>query len=124
MPTPHDIDTRHASLHFLLLRCASLGSVLPVQPDGPKIRRQREEHGYGLRRFAEAAQIDHSYLSRIERGQRSPQPEVMARIATTLGVSISDLKRSETEPNDGGDEHLLARPDHHEGTRGHPPQDP
>ncbi|WP_412126334.1 helix-turn-helix domain-containing protein [Streptomyces subrutilus] len=124
MPSLHDSATRRASLYFLLLRCASLDNVLLVQPDGPKIRRQREEHGYGLRRFAEAAQIDHSYLSRIERGQRNPQPEVMARIATTLGVSISDLKRSGTETNDGGAEHLLARPDHDEGTRGHPAQDP
>lgn len=74
--------------------------VLHVQPDGPEIRRQREECGYGLRRFAKAAQIHHAYLSRIERGERSPQPEVMARIATVLGCRISDIQRDTTERND------------------------
>ncbi|MEV5443524.1 helix-turn-helix transcriptional regulator [Streptomyces sp. NPDC052644] len=98
----------------------SLGSVLLVQPDGPEIRRRRELSGYGLRRFANTAQIDHGYLSRIERGLRNPQPEVMARIADALGCRINDLERDETEPNDEHDEHRLA-PHHHEGTRGtHP----
>ncbi|MFB6512886.1 helix-turn-helix domain-containing protein [Streptomyces virginiae] len=93
-----------------------------MQPDGQKIRRQREEQGHGLRKFAEAAQIDHSYLSRIERGQRNPQPEVMKRIASALGVRITDIKRDGTEPNDG-DEHRLALHED-EGTRGAHPQEP
>ncbi|MEU2510215.1 helix-turn-helix transcriptional regulator [Streptomyces sp. NPDC007863] len=71
-----------------------------MQPDGREIRRQREERGYGLRRFAKAAQIHHAYLSRIERGERRPQPEVMARIANVLGCRISDLQRDTTEHND------------------------
>lgn len=74
--------------------------VVAVQPDGPKIRRQRELRGYGLRRFAKAAQIHPAYLSRIERGERNPQPEVMARIATALGCRIADIQRNLTERND------------------------
>ncbi|WP_420377898.1 helix-turn-helix domain-containing protein [Streptomyces filamentosus] len=74
--------------------------VFLVQPDGPKIRRQREQRGYGLRGFAKAARISHAYLSRIERGERNPQPEVMARIATVLGCGIADIQRDTTERND------------------------
>lgn len=68
-----------------------------VQPNGDKIRRQRELKGYGLRRFAEVAEIDHTHLSRIERGLRKPQPEVMKRIADTLGCLITDLEQDRTE---------------------------
>ena len=74
--------------------------VFLVQPDGREIRRQRELRGYGLRGFAKAANISHSYLSRIERGERHPQPEVMARIAKALGREIVDIKRHATERND------------------------
>ena len=88
------------SLRFFLSRWVSLCSVLLVQPDGPEIRRQREQRGYGLRRFAKAAQISHPYLSRIERGERNPQPEVMARIAENLNCEIADIQRNVTERND------------------------
>ena len=75
-----------------------------MQPDGPEIRRQRELSGYGLRRFAKAAHITHGYLSRIERGLRKPQPEVMARIAGLLDRRVEDLERHETESNDERDD--------------------
>ncbi|MER5706031.1 helix-turn-helix transcriptional regulator [Streptomyces sp. NPDC002122] len=76
-----------------------------MQPDGPEIRRQRERRGYGLRRFAKAAHINHGYLSRIERGLQSPQPEVMARIAKVLGCRIVDIQRQRTETNDERDDY-------------------
>lgn len=75
-----------------------------MQPDGPKIRRQREQRGYGLRKFAKAAQINHGYLSRIERNERSPQPEVMARIAKALGCRVADIQRDRTEFPDERDD--------------------
>ncbi|MCE7550870.1 helix-turn-helix domain-containing protein [Streptomyces thermodiastaticus] len=90
-----------------------------MQPNGQAIRRQREERGYGLRRFAEAAGISHSHLSRIERGQRGAQPEVMARIAELIGCRITDIQRNPTRSNDERDEHRIALHDD-EGTRGHP----
>ncbi|MFY0511842.1 helix-turn-helix domain-containing protein [Streptomyces anulatus] len=87
-----------------------------MQPDGSEIRRQREQRGYGLRRFANAAEISHTHLSRIERGIKGAQPEVMARIAQLLDCGISDIERDRTEPNDERDEHRLALHDD-EGTR-------
>ncbi|MFD6324234.1 helix-turn-helix domain-containing protein [Streptomyces sp. NPDC058442] len=68
-----------------------------MQADGPEIRRQRERAGYGLRRFAAAAQMSPSHLSRIERGQSDPQPEVLARIAARLDCTVADLERHREE---------------------------
>jgi transcriptional regulator with XRE-family HTH domain len=44
--------------------------------------------GLGLRSFAALVQVSPSHLSRIERGIRGAQPEVLARIATELRVPI------------------------------------
>jgi transcriptional regulator with XRE-family HTH domain len=96
--------------------------VLLVQPDGFEIRRQREARGYGLRKFAIAAGISHTHLSRIENGVRGAQPEVMASIADQLGCRISDIERNRSEPNDERDEHRLALHDD-EGTRRRAPDD-
>jgi len=87
-------------MRLALPRCASMCIVFHVQPDGPEIRRQREQRGYGLRGFAKAARISHGYLSRIERGERNPQPEVMKRIAQVLDREIADIQRDTTERND------------------------
>lgn len=96
--------------------------VLVVQPDGFEIRRQREARGYGLRKFAIAAGISHTHLSRIENGVRGAQPEVMASIANQLGCRISDIERDRTEPTDERDDHRLALHDD-EGTRHRTPHD-
>ncbi|MFI9465691.1 helix-turn-helix domain-containing protein [Streptomyces xiamenensis] len=66
--------------------------VVDVQADGPKIRKLRQQRGYGLRRFAAVARVSPAHLSRIERGLRSPTPEVLARIAEGLGQTINDLE--------------------------------
>ena len=87
-----------------------------MKADGPGIRRRRETSGYGLRNFATAAEVSASHLSRIERGQSDPQPEVLARIANQLGCTVQDL---EPETN-GGERHGYAVHDD-EGTRGSHP---
>ncbi|MEU0667144.1 helix-turn-helix domain-containing protein [Streptomyces lavendulocolor] len=96
-----------------------------MQPDGHEIRRKREQRGYGLRRFAEAAGISHTHLSRIERGLRNAQPEVMARVADVIGCSIEDIERDPTKGNDHErDEHHRLAPAEDEGSRGSHPQEP
>lgn len=87
-----------------------------MKADGPGIRRRRETSGYGLRRFATAAGLSASHLSRIERGQSDPQPEVLALIADELGCTLQDL---EPETN-GGEQHEHALHDD-EGTCGSHP---
>jgi transcriptional regulator with XRE-family HTH domain len=84
-------------MNFNALRCvASLcfvgyGQVMRV--DGPRIRRRRELSGHGLRAFADSVGISASYLSRIERGQRAPQPEVLAAIAGYLKCPVEELEQ-------------------------------
>ncbi|MFI2314131.1 MULTISPECIES: helix-turn-helix domain-containing protein [Streptomyces] len=91
-----------------------------MKADGPRIRSRRESSGYGLRRFAKDAGISASHLSRIERGERDPQPEALARIATHLGCDIGDLT-PETNGDDSGNDHRRTGPDDDEGSRGaHP----
>ncbi|MEU2143572.1 helix-turn-helix transcriptional regulator [Streptomyces globisporus] len=91
-----------------------------MKADGPRIRQQRESSGQGLRRFAEAAGISASHLSRIERGETDPQPEALARIATHLGCTIGDLTPA-TIGDDSGNDHRRTGPDDDEGSRGaHP----
>ncbi|MGW5509942.1 helix-turn-helix domain-containing protein [Streptomyces albogriseolus] len=85
-----------------------------MQVDGPRIRQQRERSGHGLRSFAASVGISPSHLSRIERGLRAPQPEVLAVIAEGLGCPIEQLEGAN---NDERDHHQLALHDD-EGTRG------
>lgn len=64
-----------------------------MQVDGPRIRRRRERSGLGLRAFADAVGVSPSHLSRIERGLRAPQPEVLALIAGGLECPVEDLEK-------------------------------
>lgn len=68
-----------------------------MQADGPRIRRRRERSGQGLRAFAEAVGVSPSHLSRIERGERAPQPEVLDRIAGGLNCPIEELEGASDE---------------------------
>ncbi|WP_425268887.1 helix-turn-helix domain-containing protein [Kitasatospora cheerisanensis] len=58
---------------------------------GRDIRRKREQMGYGLRRFASQVHVSPAHLSRVERGQRGAQPEVIKRIADALNVPVADI---------------------------------
>ena len=58
---------------------------------GMVIRELRREQGKTLEEVAFAADTDASNLSRIERGLQQCSADSLARIASALGVSISDL---------------------------------
>ncbi|MFI8448185.1 helix-turn-helix domain-containing protein [Streptomyces erythrochromogenes] len=49
-----------------------------------RIRSHREESGYSLTAFARLVGISPGWLSRIERGQGNPGPDVLRRIALRL----------------------------------------
>lgn len=59
--------------------------------DGPTVRHLRERNGDNLAAFAAKAGISLQHLSRIERGQRSPSPEVVGRIAKALRVKVDAI---------------------------------
>jgi len=56
---------------------------------GADIRRMRVDAGLSQRRLAALAEIDHGFLSLVERGQREPSLAVLNAIATVLGGSVS-----------------------------------
>lgn len=52
----------------------------------PGLREVRQAHGYGMRELARAAGIDPGDMSRIERGLKRPNADMMHRIAVELGL--------------------------------------
>jgi transcriptional regulator with XRE-family HTH domain len=56
---------------------------------GTEIRRLRVDAGLSQRRLASVAEIDHGFLSLIERGLREPSLAVLVAIATALGGSVN-----------------------------------
>lgn len=69
-----------------------------VQPTtGPKwafgmvLRAARQEKGLSQEQLAEAAGLDRSFISLVERGIQSPNIVILLKIANVLGVSASEL---------------------------------
>lgn len=69
--------------------CSAYGSSM--QARGEIIRRRRQLLGYGLNRFAAKINISPSHLSRVERGIKGAQPEVLQRIAQGLDAAVEDI---------------------------------
>ena len=55
------------------------------------MRQLREAAGYSQEGFAAAASIDRTYYSKIERGNANVSLLIIAKIARTLGVKLSEL---------------------------------
>ncbi|MGD0273112.1 MAG: helix-turn-helix transcriptional regulator [Gaiellaceae bacterium] len=85
---------------------------LPEESLGQRIRRFREERGMSASTLATEAHISKSYLSELETGRGSagnPSAEKLYRIATALGVAMSDLlgRAVTTTPGDKRPESLV-----------------
>lgn len=57
-----------------------------VTPNGRAIRAIREAQRSSLRDLAKKAGINASYLGQIERGKRTPRPQIVHDIAAALAV--------------------------------------
>ncbi|WP_093608088.1 helix-turn-helix domain-containing protein [Streptomyces indicus] len=62
-----------------------------MRANGDTIRTLREERGLPLRGFARRVQVSPAQLSRIERSQSNPRPDLLKRIAEGLGVRITTI---------------------------------
>jgi transcriptional regulator with XRE-family HTH domain len=69
-----------------------------VQPTGgPKwafgkvLREARQAKGISQEQLAEAAQLDRSFISLVERGIQTPNIVVLLKLAEVLSVSAADL---------------------------------
>lgn len=58
---------------------------------GSRIRKLRKEAGFTQEQFADAAELDRSYIGGIERGERNITFTVLCQIAKALHVDIADF---------------------------------
>ena len=58
---------------------------------GEEVRRARIDAGISQEGLALAADVERSYLGRVERGQSQPTLFVVLKIAAALGVAAGDL---------------------------------
>lgn len=80
-----------------------------MQTRGQQIRDQREQCGIGLTDFAGRIGISKGWLSRIERNEGAPSPDVVRRIALALHQErharrvIAEITETENEGSDERD---------------------
>jgi transcriptional regulator with XRE-family HTH domain len=58
---------------------------------GANIRRVREAKGWSQDQLAEHSGLHRTYISGVERGVRNPTLEVVAEVASALGVQAGTL---------------------------------
>lgn len=58
---------------------------------GRSVRRHREAKGISQEKLAERADLDRTYISDIERGNRNPGIKNVARLAKALGITTAEL---------------------------------
>ena len=63
----------------------------PKRAFGAALRERRKSAGISQEQLAEAAGLDRSFISLVERGIQSPNIVVLLRIAEVLGVAASEL---------------------------------
>src|SRR5947199_4803219 len=64
-----------------------------IPPVGRRVRALREARGLSLRDLADRSGVSAPMLSQVERGDTSPTLAVAGKIATGLGLSLSQLLR-------------------------------
>jgi transcriptional regulator with XRE-family HTH domain len=60
---------------------------------GRRIRDLRQAKGWSQEKLAEEADLDRTYIGRIERGEKNIGVENLVRIAQALGSSAADVLR-------------------------------
>jgi transcriptional regulator with XRE-family HTH domain len=58
---------------------------------GTNVRKYRVKQGFTQERLADRVSLSSDYLSRLELGKENPTVDVLHRISSALGVSITTL---------------------------------
>lgn len=58
---------------------------------GQRIRQLRTEHGYSQEAFADKCGVHRTFMGTIERGESNLSFQNIAKVATTLGITLSTL---------------------------------
>ena len=62
---------------------------------GEKLRALRQREGLTVRQLGERLGVDHSHITKIERGENIPSLPLALKIADLFGVSLDQLARDE-----------------------------
>lgn len=65
--------------------------MLPLLPEGRRLRMYRMANGWTQRDLANAAGLTESYVSELERGIKQGGPRGWKRLADALNISVLDL---------------------------------
>jgi transcriptional regulator with XRE-family HTH domain len=60
---------------------------------GKRLRSLRQSLGFSQEAFADACELDRTYIGGIERGERNVSLRNIALIAKTLGIPVSELTK-------------------------------
>lgn len=58
---------------------------------GERVRQLRKDRGFSQEAFALECELDRTYISGIERGQRNVSLRNLGRLADALGIGLSEL---------------------------------
>lgn len=64
---------------------------------GEKLRALREQRGLTLRQLSDLVEVGYSYISKMERGEKTPNVAMLVKIADFFEVSFDDLIRDERD---------------------------
>ncbi|MHA7868095.1 MAG: helix-turn-helix domain-containing protein [Salipiger thiooxidans] len=67
------------------------GDTLSAEALGMRLRVLRQKRQMTLDALAAQTDLDKSYISRVERGKKSPSLATLMRLSSALGVSVSEL---------------------------------
>jgi transcriptional regulator with XRE-family HTH domain len=67
---------------------------------GEKVRVLRQREGLTVRQLGERLGVDHSHITKIERGENIPSLPLALKIADLFGVLLDQLARDEIGLND------------------------
>jgi transcriptional regulator with XRE-family HTH domain len=66
-------------------------SLVAKKTIAANLRHFRNMTGISQEKLALDAEVDRTYVSQLERGIANPSLEVLCRLATTLGIELTDL---------------------------------
>jgi Predicted transcriptional regulators len=58
---------------------------------GKRVAELRKNAGYSQEQFAFKCEVDRTYIGVVERGEKSPTLNTIVKIASALGISMSEL---------------------------------
>jgi transcriptional regulator with XRE-family HTH domain len=67
---------------------------------GEKLRILRNRQGLTLRQLGEMLDVDHGYVGRLERGEKTPNVAMVLKVARIFDVSTDMLIKDELEQED------------------------